>query len=122
MSLRHTRRTSMLLKTMASAAALAALVTSMGCRLEAGPDYPGGGYDGYPSDEYIATTEPVYYDGNATYWYGGFWYYRGEGGRWNHYGREPAGLYQRRMQAPPARRGYEGRPGRGSVGRSGGRR
>ena len=85
-----------------------------------GGDYPVA-YGDYP-DGCIATTDAVYYDGYPSYWCGGLWYFRGEGGRWGHYDREPPGLYQRRMQAPPARRGYEGRPGRRSVGRPGGRR
>jgi hypothetical protein len=58
------------------------------------------GYDDYPPDAYIATTAPVYFEGRPMYWYGNRWSYR-EGGRWNHYDREPAGLYQRRMQGPP---------------------
>jgi hypothetical protein len=89
----------------------AALLGTAGCGLEVGAVYPGMGYSDYPSDAYIATTEPVYFDGRATYWYGGRWNYR-DGGRWNHYDREPAGLYQRRMQGPPVRRTYEARGGR----------
>jgi hypothetical protein len=101
----------------------AALAAFAGCGVEAGAEYPAGGYEDYPPDAYIATAEPVYYEGNAAYWYGGFWYYR-QGGHWNHYDREPAGLYQRRGRAMPSRHVYEpvgraaGRPG----GRSGGRR
>ena len=68
--------------------------------------YPVGAYDNYPPDAYIATTEPVYFDGHASYWYGNRWYYR-DGGGWNHYDREPAGLYQRRMGGPIVRRSYE---------------
>ncbi len=88
----------------------AAAAATAGCGVEVGPAYPVGGYDEYPPDAYIATTEPVYYEGNASYWYGGRWYYR-NGGRWNHYGREPAGLYESRMRAAPARRSYESRGG-----------
>jgi hypothetical protein len=87
-----------------------------------GVDSGYSGYDGdYPPDAYIATTEPVYFEGRATYWYGGRWYYR-DGGRWSHYDREPAGLYQRRVQAAPMRRNYEsfhGSPGRAAP-RTGG--
>ena len=100
------------------------LVATAGCGLEVGATLPGMGYDDYPPDGYIATTEPVYFEGRPSYWYGNRWYYR-EGGRWNHYEREPHGLYQRRMQAPPVRRTYEpprGRPGPGPApGRFGGR-
>jgi hypothetical protein len=97
----------------------ASAVVAGGCELEAGPDYPVGGYDDYPPDAYIATTTPVYYEGNASYWYGGRWYYR-NGGHWNHYDHEPAGLHQRRIAAPPARHAYEGRGG--GRGHGGGRR
>lgn len=78
------------------------------------------GYGDYPPDGYIATTEPVYFEGRPAYWYGNQWYYR-EGGRWNHYDREPAALYQRRMQGPPVRHTYEPPRGRPAVGHSGGR-
>jgi hypothetical protein len=103
----------------------ATFVASAGCGLEVGATYPGIGYDDYPPDGYIATTEPVYFDGRPTYWYGGRWNYR-EGGRWSHYDREPPGLYQRRMQGPPVRRTYEPSRGRPAAahfgGRPGGRR
>lgn len=96
-----------------------------GCEVEAEPGpgypaaYPAGYYDEYPPDAYIATTEPVYFEGNAAYWYGNHWYYR-SGGRWNHYDHEPAGLYQRRMQGGGlGRRQYESHGGGG--GRGGGR-
>jgi hypothetical protein len=95
----------------------AALLGTDAC--EVGVGY--NGYDGdYPPDAYIATTEPFYFDGRATYWYGGHWYYR-DGGGWRHYDREPPALYQRRVQAAPARRNFEpGRPVVRSTARSGG--
>ena len=104
-----------MLRSMACAVTLGgSVVATGGCGVEVGPEYPvGGGYDDYPPDAYIATTEPVYFEGNASYWYGGRWYYR-SGGRWNHYDREPAGLYQSRMRGAPGRHSYE-------RGRSGGR-
>ena len=77
------------------------------------------GYDDYPPDGYVATTAPVYFEGRPVYWYGNRWSYR-EGVHWNHYDREPAGLYQRRMQGPPVRRNYEpsrARPAAGGPGR-----
>jgi hypothetical protein len=55
-----------------------------------------------PPPEYIATAQPVYYEGHASYWYGGRWYYR-NGGGWGHYAGEPAYL-----------RGWRGRPGWGA--------
>jgi hypothetical protein len=95
-----------------------------GCALEPEPGYPGEeGVYGYPPDDYLATTDPVYFDGRASYWYGGRWNYR-EGGRWNHYGHEPRGLYQRRMQGLPRRHMYEPggghAMGHGGAGRGGG--
>ena len=107
-------------------AALGFLVASaVGSGLEVGATYPDGTYDGYPSDGFVATTEPWYYEGRASYWYGGQWYYR-DGGRWNHYGREPDAFRMRRMQgALPRRRAFEpgARPGgvHGGGGRGGGR-
>jgi hypothetical protein len=95
------------------------IVATAGCGVEVGAAYPGGYDDGYPPDAYIATTEPVYFEGHAAYWYGGRWYYR-DGGRWNHYDREPPGLYQRRMQSPPRQRTYESRPMRRPAGRTAG--
>jgi hypothetical protein len=102
------------------------LAGAAGCGVEVGPEYPGGDYGYYPSDGFIATTEPFYYEGRANYWYGGRWYYR-NGGGWGHYGGEPGALYQRRMQSPQRRRTYEqygGHAGRSGSpgGRSGGRR
>jgi hypothetical protein len=81
------------------------VATTAACGVEVGAGY-GDGYGDYPPDAYIATTEPFYFDGRPTYWYGGQWYYR-DGGRWNHYDHEPAALYQRRVQGPPVRRNYE---------------
>jgi hypothetical protein len=87
------------------------LASTAGCGVEVGAAYPGYDDGGYPPDAYIATTTPVYFEGHASYWYGGRWYYR-DGNRWGHYDREPPGLYQRRMQGPPARRAYEAPRGR----------
>jgi hypothetical protein len=94
---------------------LALGVLATGCGVEVGASYPGGDYDVYPPDAFIATTAPVYFEGHAAYWYGNRWYYR-DGNHWNHYDREPPALYQRRMQAPSARRAYEAPRGR-AVGR-----
>ncbi|HEY1697058.1 MAG TPA: hypothetical protein VGG39_33090 [Polyangiaceae bacterium] len=49
-----------------------------------------------PPAEYIATTEPVYYEGHAAYWYGDHWYWRDVHGAWQHYDHEPAALADRR--------------------------
>lgn len=109
-----------MLRRVACALVLAAtVVVTASC--EVGVGY--SGYDGdYPPDAYIGTTEPIYFEGRANYWYGGRWYYR-NGGGWNHYDREPSALYQRRIQAPPARRNFEaprGRPAAAPAGRAGG--
>ena len=60
-----------------------------------------------PPPEYVATTEPVYYEGHAAYWYGNHWNWRDAHGGWNHYDREPPALAERRMHAAPVRRSFE---------------
>jgi hypothetical protein len=62
-----------------------------------------------PPPEYIATSEPAYYEGHAAYWYNNHWYWRDEHGGWNHYDQEPAFLADRRAHFPPARRSWRGR-------------
>jgi hypothetical protein len=62
----------------------ATLMCIAGCGgVEVTGEYPAGYYDDYPPDAYIATTEPVYFEGHAAYWYGGRWFYR-DGARWGH--------------------------------------
>jgi hypothetical protein len=115
-----------LIRVLACVAALGgALAVTPACEVGVdGADYPVAYGDAAP-DGCIATTDAVYYNGYPSYWCGGLWYFRGEGGRWGHYGREPAGLYQRRMGGGPGRRNYESgarpsRGGRGGGGRGGG--
>jgi hypothetical protein len=67
------------------------------------PPPPQGGQWAPPPPEYIATTEPVYYEGHAAYWYNNHWYWRDAGGNWGHYDQEPAFLADRRMHSPPER-------------------
>lgn len=120
---------SRMLRAIACAATLGATTligaANTGCGVEMGAEYPAGDDGDYPSDGYVATTEPVYYGGHASYLYNNRWYYR-DGGRWGRYNREPAALAQRRMQGAPARRTYESPghavSGRSAGGRSGGRR
>lgn len=119
------------------AVVIAALGASAGCYVEpsyAGPAYAGTydntgvdtsyATDGYtdPPPEYVATTQPVYYGGRASYYYGNAWRYR-ESGRWNTYRSEPGGLRQYRSQrsgySAPTRR-YEGARGGGGVHNAGG--
>lgn len=45
-----------------------------------------------PPPEFIATTEPAYYEGHAAYGYNNHWFWRDERGGWNHYDHEPAFL------------------------------
>jgi hypothetical protein len=62
----------------------------------------------YPSAGFVATAQPVFYDGHASYWYNGHWVYRDGGGRWGYYRSEPGYLAGRRGGGPgPARRTYE---------------
>ena len=109
-------------RTFGGALLCAAAASASGCDVSA---YPAsyGGYDdygdyrgGYPPADYLATTDPVYFDGNAAYWYNNHWFYR-HGGRWGAYGREPRGLAQYRAHyGAPGRHNY----GRGSMIRGGG--
>jgi hypothetical protein len=62
-----------------------------------------------PPPEYIATTEPVYYEGHSAYWYNNHWFWRDDHGGWNHYDQEPQFLRDRRAHFPPGRRSWEGR-------------
>ena len=72
-----------------------------------------------PPAEYIATTEPVYYDGHAAYWYNNHWFWRDGQGAWNHYDAEPAFLADHRAHAAPVRVSPErGGPARGAPERS----
>lgn len=98
-------RTNKLRRTACALAIVMAAVATAGCGVQMEASSPGVAVNSYPSDGYVATTEPVYYEGHATYWYGGSWQYR-DGNRWNHYDREPPALQQRRMQAAPVRRSY----------------
>jgi hypothetical protein len=66
-----------------------------------------------PPPEFVATTEPVYYEGHAAYWYVDHWVWRDEHGAWQRYDHEPAFLADRRAHwgAGPARWDYaHGRP------------
>jgi hypothetical protein len=101
----HIIRTNRFRSTLCMFALVTSGVAAVGCAMEAGASFPGIAVESYPPDGYIATTEPVYYEGHATYWYGGNWYYR-DGNRWSHYDREPPPLQQRRVQAAPMRRSY----------------
>ena len=49
-----------------------------------------------PPAAFVATSEPVYFEGRPHYWYNNQWYYR-DHGRWSYYRTEPPFLYQRRM-------------------------
>jgi hypothetical protein len=86
-----------------SAAALLGIV-GLACGCYGEVDAGGPAY--YPPPSFIATAQPVYYDGHASYWYDNHWVYR-DGGGWSTYRSEPPYLAQRRVQAGPARRTYE---------------
>ena len=73
-----------------------------------------------PSDDWLATTAPVYYDGQADYWYDNHWCYR-YGGGWAVYAVEPSFLLGYRNRGQPRRTFFEGRGGaRGGGGQRGG--
>jgi hypothetical protein len=46
-----------------------------------------------PPPGYIASYEPVYYNGYAHYYWRDHWYYRDHYGAWQYYNREPAYFY-----------------------------
>jgi hypothetical protein len=60
---------------------------------------------GFPDAGFIATTEPVVFEGHAAYWFGGRWYYR-DGRSWRYYREEPGFLRDRRMRRAPERHFY----------------
>ncbi len=64
-----------------------------------------------PPAAFIGTTEPVYYEGHAAYWYGNRWYYR-DGRAWRSYGSEPDDLREQRAHHGAYRHFY----GRGHQG------
>jgi len=49
----------------------------------------------YPPAAFLATAQPVYYEGRPAYFYGNRWYYR-NGASWGAYRSEPEFLSQRR--------------------------
>jgi hypothetical protein len=61
-----------------------------------------------PPPVFIATVEPVYFEGHAAYWYGSHWYWRDPHG-WHWYANEPGFLRDHRAHARPARYHYEHR-------------
>lgn len=95
----------------------AAAASTSACEVAA---YPDGGYveADYPPPDFVATVQPVYYEGHAAYWYNGRWFYR-DGGHWAHYDREPAALAPRRAQFNAGARVNYARPSARSVGRPG---
>jgi hypothetical protein len=96
---------SLLPRTLCAALAAATLAAMPACTMTAYPEnYADDG--GYPPDDFVATTQPVYFEGHAAYWYGNHWYYR-DGAHWRSYAHEPPALAQRRAQnGPPARQNY----------------
>lgn len=71
----------------------------------------------FPPAIFRATTRPVYYEGRATYWYQGRWYYQ-EGRSWRSYRDEPRFLRESRgAKKVPMRKHYEQRKHRRGHGR-----
>jgi len=64
-----------------------------------------------PPADYLATTEPTYFEGHAAYWYRNRWYYR-DGSAWRYYHDEPEYLREYRGRREPHRHFY----GRGREG------
>ena len=98
------------------------LASSAGCYAEPADsswDYTGaqgadptyaGDTDVEPPADYVATTQPVYFSGHGTYYYGRGWRYR-DRGQWNTYRREPTTLRRYRVHghaSMPSGHRYEG--------------
>ena len=62
----------------------------------------------FPPVSFRATARPVYWEGHASYWYQGRWYYR-EGNDWRYYHEEPVHLREYRTNREPPRQNYERR-------------
>ncbi len=59
----------------------------------------------FPPPEFVATVEPVYYEGHAVYWYHDHWYYR-HGRGWRLYEQEPVYLREHRTRHETVRHYY----------------
>lgn len=62
----------------------------------------------FPPVTFRATTQPVYYEGHAAYWYNGRWYYQ-RSGEWEYYREEPLHLREYRSNRRAPRPHYERR-------------
>ena len=95
-------------RVLAATIALVASGTTLGCAVSA---YPENTYvDGdYPPADFIATVQPVYFEGHAAYFYNNRWYYR-DGNRWGHYDHEPPALATHRAQFTASARVNYARP------------
>lgn len=60
-----------------------------------------------PPPDFIATTQPVYFEGRAAYWWNNRWWFR-DGPRWGWYHEEPAFLRDHRDHHEPVRAYYRG--------------
>jgi hypothetical protein len=67
----------------------------------------------FPTAEFMATVQPVYYENHAVYWWQNHWLWR-DGSSWHSYDREPPVLAQRREHDPPGRWFYGPKDAHGS--------
>jgi hypothetical protein len=95
------RIVAMIVQPLGLGALLGVTMFASGCygEVDADPAY-------YPPASYVVTAQPVYYEGHASYWYGGRWVYR-DGASWNYYRTEPQYLGARRGYVGSPRRVYE---------------
>jgi hypothetical protein len=68
-----------------------------------------------PDPAFLATTEPIYYEHHATYFWHHQWRWHDTSG-WHAYDNEPALLADRRRSAPPVRWSYASAGAHGSGG------
>jgi hypothetical protein len=67
----------------------------------------------FPTPEFLATVQPIYFENHAVYWWHNHWLWR-DGGSWRSYDREPPVLEQRRAHDPPGRWFYGPKDAHGS--------
>jgi hypothetical protein len=67
----------------------------------------------FPTPEFMATVQPIYYENHAVYWWHNHWLWR-DGASWRSYDHEPPVLEQRRTHDPPGRWFYGPKDAHGS--------
>jgi hypothetical protein len=71
----------------------------------------------FPSADFVASIQPIYYENHAAYWWHNHWLWR-DGGGWHSYDKEPEFLMQHRLHDPAGRwfYGHKDAHGEGNYG------